>query len=100
MPPYCLPNIKAVTTKLVSRAFIFLKRAGTVIFVVAIIVWVLASFLRRMDRAPGQTGGAVAAQQLERSYLGKMSRGIAPFFLTLGLGLEGDRRGRRLIPGA
>ena len=84
MPPYRLPNIKAVTSKLVSRAFIFLKRAGTVIFMVAMIVWVLASFPRHMDRAPGRTGEAVAAQQLERSYLGKMSRGIAPLFSPLG----------------
>ena len=84
MPPYRLPNLRAVMTKLISRAFIFLKRAGTVIFTVAIIVWVLASFPRHIDRAPEQSGEGVAAAQLERSYLGKMSRGIAPVFSPLG----------------
>ena len=84
MPPYRVPNLKAVFTKLVARASVFLKRAGTVIFAVAIIVWMLASFPRALELDPGQTGAAAASQQLEGSYLGQMSRGIAPLFSPLG----------------
>ena len=76
MPPYRWPNWRSVLTKLLARVSIFLRRAGTVIFAVALIIWVLASFPRQL--------GADPTQQLERSYLGRMSHQIAPVFAPLG----------------
>ncbi len=76
MPPYRWPNWRSVLTKLVARAGIFLRRAGTVIFVVALVIWALASFPREPGAAP--------TQQLEQSYLGRLSHQIAPAFAPLG----------------
>jgi ferrous iron transport protein B len=67
-----------VTVKLLSRAVVFLKRAGTIIFAVALAIWVLASFPR--THAAQDAG----APPLAHSYLGQASHGIAPLFAPLG----------------
>lgn len=81
MPPYRAPNLRAVLTKLLSRALIFLRRAGTIIFAVTLVIWALASF----PRAPSPDAvDAPAVASLEDSYLGRMSRVVAPVFAPLG----------------
>ncbi len=76
MPPYRWPNLRSVLIKLLARAGIFLRRAGTLIFLVALLVWGLASFPQRQDASP--------TAQLEQSYLGQMSHQVAPVFAPLG----------------
>jgi len=96
LPEFRTPHIQTVAIKLYDRGRIFLKRAGSVIFVVAILVWTLAYF-PRMDTsqipsttaltAPvGQTdiNNAMAAAQMEQSWLGRIGRTIAPVFKPLG----------------
>lgn len=81
MPPYRLPSLRSVSLKLWSRATTFLKRAGTVIFIISLVIWLLASFPQNTqdtenihDHTP----------PLSDSYLGKMSRTVAPLFAPLG----------------
>ena len=42
MPPYRWPTVRSLGLRLVDRSKVFLRRAGTVILAVAVIVWVLA----------------------------------------------------------
>lgn len=86
MPPYRLPRLKSVGIKLLGRISIFMKRAGTVIFSVAIVVWALASFPRvPVAEVSAQHPEPVAQlSQLDGSYLGRMSHTIAPIFAPLG----------------
>ena len=81
MPPYRLPNARSLALKLLSRAGIFLKRAGTMIFGVAILVWALASFPRA---DPAEGAAHAATMQLEQSYLARISRTVSPIFEPLG----------------
>ena len=96
LPEFRTPNIQTVAIKLYDRGRIFLKRAGTVIFVVAILVWTLAYF-PRMDanqypsatpgtESVGQTSmiNSRAAAQMEQSWLGRIGRTIEPVFKPLG----------------
>jgi ferrous iron transport protein B len=96
LPEFRTPNIQTVAIKLFDRARIFLKRAGTVIFVVAILVWTLAYF-PRMDPAEYQAPAsstdsaqqtdishARSAEQMEQSWLGRIGRTIEPIFKPLG----------------
>lgn len=76
MPPYRWPNLRSVLLKLVSRAGLFLKRAGTLIFAVSVLVWALASFPLQPDLEPDE--------QLAQSYLGRASQTVAPIFAPLG----------------
>jgi len=96
LPEFRTPNLQTVAIKLYDRGRIFLKRAGTVIFIVAIIVWTLAYF-PRMDVAEYQSGtqntqitdfakqeNAQAAAQMSQSWLGRIGRTIEPVFKPLG----------------
>lgn len=55
MPPYRMPNVRVVFLNVFQRAGMFVKRAGTVILAISIILWALANFPRIPD------GPAVAA---------------------------------------
>lgn len=106
LPPYRLPNLRSVMLKLWGRAKVFLTRAGTVIFTVAVIVWALAYFPRpqaTIDNFAAQrvaaesrlTGDVLehrvtelnqleAAMLLEQSALGRLGKTIEPIFEPLG----------------
>jgi len=52
MPPYRWPTVTSLVLRLIDRARVFLRRAGTVILAVAIILWVLASLPLHNGKAP------------------------------------------------
>jgi ferrous iron transport protein B len=96
LPEFRQPNLRTVGIKLLSRARIFLKRAGTVIFAVAVLIWALAYF-PRLDPAeteaiaarsvatnPVDVDRELAAAQLSRSWLGRIGRLVEPVFEPLG----------------
>jgi len=106
LPEFRWPNIQTVLIKLMERARVFLKRAGTVIFAVAVIVWALAYFPRSAEisarhndavsQAQTELAGEplavklqsleneAAAAQLTQSWLGRAGRTIEPVFKPLG----------------
>ena len=106
LPEYRMPDLRSVIVKLLDRARVFLARAGTIIFVVAVVVWALAYFPRAEGLAAGQelavqqaeadlTGAALeerlaeieneaAAAQLEQSWLGRAGKWVEPAFVPLG----------------
>lgn len=43
MPPYRWPTFRGLALRLIDRAKVFLKMAGTIIVIVAVIIWVLAN---------------------------------------------------------
>lgn len=81
MPPYRLPSLRSISLKLWSRATTFLKRAGTIIFAVSLVIWLLASFPQSSQNTETINDGTPT---LADSYLGKMSRTVAPLFIPLG----------------
>ena len=85
LPDFRRPNVQTVLIKLMDRARIFLKRAGTVIFAVAVIVWALATF-PRSELGPGAVSdeNTRAAAQMEQSYLGRIGKVVEPVFEPLG----------------
>ena len=52
LPEFRRPNLQTVVFQLNGRATVFLYRAGTVIFAVAVVVWALAYYPRSDDVAP------------------------------------------------
>ncbi len=95
LPEFRMPNLQTVAIKLFDRARIFLKRAGTVIFFVAILVWTLAYFPRMDTDDFARSNFAISAQeisvenamaaaQMEQSWLGRIGRTIEPVFKPLG----------------
>src|ERR1019366_10379586 len=52
MPPYRWPTLTSLMLRIIDRARVFLRRAGTVILAVAIILWVLAHLPLHDGKAP------------------------------------------------
>jgi ferrous iron transport protein B len=106
LPPYRLPNLRSVLIKLLDRGRVFLKRAGTVIFTVAVVIWALAYFphpasiAADFDAQRAQVASRAdateqaqqltaldqqeAAAYLEQSLLGRGGKLIEPVFSPLG----------------
>ncbi|HTH50831.1 MAG TPA: ferrous iron transport protein B [Pyrinomonadaceae bacterium] len=95
LPPYRLPNLRTVFQNMVTRAWLFLKRAGTVILAISIILWALTYFPRY--ESPGDAATSSAAQtqpegvtvapeseQIKHSYAGTLGHAIEPVIRPLG----------------
>jgi ferrous iron transport protein B len=84
LPEFRRPNLQTVAIQMLGRAKVFLRRAGTVIFAVAVVVWALAYF-PRVDEIPGGLDeNAAAAVQMEQSWLGRAGKVVEPVFEPLG----------------
>ncbi len=106
LPEFRRPNLQTVSIQLLGRAKVFLYRAGTVIFVVAVMVWALAYYPRsevigpeveqqRTIAAYSLSGDELAAEyqridhvaaaaQMEQSWLGRAGHFVEPVFAPLG----------------
>jgi len=85
LPPYRVPNPLTILQVMLSRAWLFLKRAGTVILAISIILWALATF-PRMEK-PAQTAASEVdyhGEQLRQSYAGRAGHLIEPAIKPLG----------------
>jgi ferrous iron transport protein B len=106
LPEFRVPNLRTVLMKLVDRVRVFLGRAGTVIFTVAVIVWALAYFPRStsieeqsdasraqaaatltgadLEARLGEIDNQAAAEHLAQSWLGRAGQVVEPVFAPLG----------------
>ncbi|MFS8087049.1 MAG: ferrous iron transport protein B, partial [Acidobacteriota bacterium] len=88
LPPYRLPNFGNVAHTLVSRSSVFIKRAGTVILAISILLWALVAFPRAGSPSSPNgetvavTGGSSA--QVQNSFAGRAGRMIEPLIAPLG----------------
>src|SRR6185437_16801821 len=73
IPPYRLPTAKSVFLLMWDRSKIFLRRAGTIILGVNILLWFLISF----PRHPGP-------QAVRESFAGRIGTAIEPAIRPLG----------------
>ncbi len=102
LPPYRLPNLRTVFQNMLTRAFLFLKRAGTVILAISIILWALMYFPRHSEppvvaggstlstefvdgsvQPPAIAGGS-DSEQLKHSFAGQLGHLIEPVIQPLG----------------
>ncbi|MCA8922248.1 MAG: ferrous iron transport protein B [Planctomycetes bacterium] len=83
LPPYRRPSLLATLLKLRVRGGDFLKRAGTVIFVVSVVLWVLMTFPRQAKPA-GMSDAEHQALSLRESYAGRLGHTIEPVVRPLG----------------
>ena len=72
LPAYRMPTLKPIMSKSLDRVVHFIRKAGSVIFVVTVVVWFLGYF---------PNGG----EDLSSSWLAALGRFIEPVFSPLGL---------------
>ena len=102
LPPYRLPNLRTVFQNMVTRAWLFVKRAGTVILTISIILWALMYFPRQatVEADGGNSATQVQAEsnsgvgspeapiaesvQIRHSFAGMLGHAIEPVIKPLG----------------
>ena len=78
LPKYQLPRLSDLAIGLWQRAWVFLRRAGTIIFTVTVVLWLLLNFPKA---APGES-------QLDASIAGRLSSGLAVVVEPIGFNRE------------
>ncbi|MBL45357.1 MAG: ferrous iron transporter B [Sphingomonadaceae bacterium] len=78
MPRYQLPRLKDLVIGLWQRAWVFLRRAGTIIFTVTIVLWLMLSFPKA---EPGES-------QMDASVAGMIADGLHPVLKPIGFNRE------------
>lgn len=98
LPPYRLPTLKAVGVKMMERSWLYLKKAGTVILAISVLMWFAASYPKLDDaeveavraRSAAQSmdekeiENAIASESLKQSFAGKIGQFLEPAFKPLG----------------
>lgn len=79
LPQYRMPTLRSLALRLIDRARIFLRQAGTVILCVTLALWVLAH-LPIIHTATGQW----TAPELAESLIGRLGHLIEPAIAPLG----------------
>lgn len=74
LPPYRWPGFREVVQQMFFQAWLFVRKAGTVIFLFVIFVWVLASVPLGVDYAS------------KESLVGRLGTWVAPIFAPAGFG--------------
>jgi ferrous iron transport protein B len=74
MPPYRWPTAQSLFLRLIDRAKVFLRRAGTIILLVSVLLWILAHL-------PLEAG---KMSTLEHSYAASLGKVIEPLIKPLG----------------
>lgn len=75
VPEYKMPKLSSITKQTYDKALGFLKKAGTIIFAMSVLIWFLSNF---------NTHGMV--NEVDESLLASIGNIIAPVFKPLGFG--------------
>ncbi len=97
LPPYRLPTLRAVVHKMGERAWLYLRKAGTVILGISILMWFVTAYPKKESYevdaavAAGQVqltdaelANARAAEDLRHSAAGRLGRALEPAVRPLG----------------
>ena len=74
LPPYRMPTLRAVAMHMWERAWLYVRKAGTVILGVSIVLWALSAFPRKDVT---DTDYAAAAERAHESYAAAV-QGMSP----------------------
>jgi ferrous iron transport protein B len=78
LPPYRFPHLRWVLLQIGQRSWMFLRRAGTVILAIAIVLWALSTFPKNPDP------NATPSDALAYSAAGRVGHALEPLILPLG----------------
>ncbi|MFN8672538.1 MAG: ferrous iron transport protein B [Candidatus Sericytochromatia bacterium] len=85
MPVYQKPKLKVASKQMFRQAKVFLKKAGTTIFYLSLIIWFLSVFPNPDEKLlENKTPEQVASIKLENSAIGRFGKTIEPIIKPLG----------------
>jgi len=88
LPAYQWPKWRNVALELRDRGWIFLRRAGTIIFALSVLIWFAMNYPKGPEPvatdAPATAMVEAAPSQLEYSFAGRLGKAVEPVFAPLG----------------
>ncbi|MDR1401233.1 MAG: ferrous iron transport protein B [Endomicrobium sp.] len=84
LPPYHMPQIKGLLLKMWERSWLYLRKAGTVVVFMSVLVWAVFAY----PRAPvdeNLTKSEKAAVQLKYGLAGRAGKILEPLFKPIGM---------------
>ncbi|MCP4447613.1 MAG: ferrous iron transport protein B [Myxococcales bacterium] len=96
LPPYRIPTVRALVKKMTERAWIYLRKAGTIILAVSIVLWVMSTYPKKdsyeVDAQIAQ-GVEFTAKEIEQarggedlrySVAGRLGKAVEPLVEPMG----------------
>jgi len=85
LPPYRMPTGKSVCIHMWHRGWMYLRKAGTIILAVSIILWVAMSYPKPSEQSlAGLSSEQAQQKRLEHSVIGRIGQAIEPALKPLG----------------
>jgi ferrous iron transport protein B len=85
LPPYRMPTLKGTLIHMWERAWMFLRKAGTIIVGISIILWALTSYPKLpADQVPKESPQEAARMQMSHSVAGRIGHGLEPVMKPIG----------------
>jgi ferrous iron transport protein B len=85
LPPYRMPTLKSVSIHTWQRGWMYLRKAGTIILAISILLWFASSYPKPARESLQDLGPEQAQQKrLEYSVIGRFGRVIEPAIRPLG----------------
>ncbi|MEG0143610.1 MAG: ferrous iron transport protein B [Akkermansia sp.] len=90
LPPYRMPSLKNLFLLMIQRAWMYLKKAGTIILFASLVLWVLNTFPQNENQSPSAQGTyselnsqaeipvSADTAQLQQSYSAQIGRFFEP----------------------
>ena len=85
LPPYRVPTLKSVAIHMWQRGWMYLRKAGTIILVISVLLWLASSYPKPSEETLANLDDEQARQTvLEHSVIGRLGRAIEPAIKPLG----------------
>jgi ferrous iron transport protein B len=85
LPPYRMPTLKSISIHTWQRGWMYLRKAGTIILAISILLWLASSFPKPNRESLKEFSPEQAQQKrLEYSVVGRFGRVIEPVLRPLG----------------
>jgi ferrous iron transport protein B len=97
LPPYRMPTLRSIGQHVAERSWMYVRKAGTIILGISIVMWALATF-PRLDPETAAiaansgssettlvlTDEELATRQLDHSFVGRMGHAMEPIVAPMG----------------
>jgi ferrous iron transport protein B len=85
LPPYRMPTLKALFIHMWQRGWLYLRKAGTIILAISIVLWAAISYPKPSEESLRELSAEQAHKaELEHSVVGRIGRAIEPVIEPLG----------------
>jgi ferrous iron transport protein B len=85
LPPYRVPTLRGIATHMAERGWMYLRKAGTVILAISVVLWALTTYPRLPETAKaGLSADEARAAELAHSTAGRIGHFIEPALKPMG----------------